>query len=111
MRARPSPSDDEASAAGWSATLIDNQHTEWRTLIFYIIHAINYHLSKLRGKAMATIDILSLIGKGEINKAQRDHLTKELRARRRKLLDAIKKVDQGLKALARKSKSKRRKKR
>jgi hypothetical protein len=66
---------------------------------------------QLRGKAMATIDILSLIGKGEINKAQRDHLTKELRARRRKLLDAIKKVDQGLKALARKSKSKRRKKR
>jgi hypothetical protein len=59
---------------------------------------------------MATIDILSLIGKGEMNKAQRDQLTKELRARRRKLLDAIRKVDQGLKALARKPKSKRRRK-
>jgi hypothetical protein len=58
---------------------------------------------------MATIDILSLIGKGEMNKAQRDQLTKELRARRRKLLDAIRKVDQGLKALA-KPKSKRRRK-
>jgi hypothetical protein len=59
---------------------------------------------------MATIDIYSLIGKGELNKAQRDHLEKELRARRRKLMDAIRKVDQGLKALARKPKSKRRRK-
>ena len=55
---------------------------------------------------MGTIDILGLIKKGDMSKEQAAHLRKELRDRKKKLVDAIKEIDRGLKALARKPKSK-----
>jgi hypothetical protein len=55
---------------------------------------------------MATIDILSLIKLGNLSAEQTARLKKRLRERKRELAAAMKKVDQGLKALAAKPKSK-----
>jgi hypothetical protein len=55
---------------------------------------------------MATIDILNLIKLGNLSAEQTARLKKRLRERKRELGAAIKKVDQGLKALGQKRKSK-----
>jgi hypothetical protein len=55
---------------------------------------------------MATIDILNLIKLGNLTAEQAAHLRKRLRDRKRELEAAMKKVDQGLKALGQKRKSK-----
>lgn len=48
---------------------------------------------------MATIDILNLIKLGNLSAEQAARLKKRLRERKRELAAAMKKVDQGLKAL------------
>jgi hypothetical protein len=58
------------------------------------------------GEAMATIDILSLIKLGNLSAEQTASLKKRLRQRKRELAAAMKKVDQGLKALQTKPRSK-----
>jgi hypothetical protein len=54
---------------------------------------------------MATIDILSLIKLGDLSPEQAAHLKKRLLTRKRDLAAALKKVDQGLKALEQKPKA------
>ena len=55
---------------------------------------------------MATIDILSLIKLGDLSDDQKAHLKNKLTERKRDLEAAMKRVDQGLKLLAKKSKAK-----
>lgn len=55
---------------------------------------------------MATIDILSLIKMGDLSDDQKAHLKAKLSERKKKLATAMKRVDQGLAALAKKSKTK-----
>jgi hypothetical protein len=54
---------------------------------------------------MATIDILSLIKLGDLSPEQAAHLKKRLLDRRRDLEAALKKVEEGLKALGQKPKA------
>ena len=55
---------------------------------------------------MGTVDILSLIKLGDLSDEQKAHLKKKLSERKKKLAAAMKRVDQGLKLLAKKSKAK-----
>ena len=61
---------------------------------------------QLKGKAMGTVDILSLIKLGNLSDDQKAHLKNKLTERKRDLEAAMKRVDQGLKLLAKKSKAK-----
>ena len=55
---------------------------------------------------MGTVDILSLIKLGNLSDEQKAHLKNKLTERKRDLDAAMKRVDQGLKLLAKKSKAK-----
>ena len=55
---------------------------------------------------MATIDILSLIKLGDLSDDQKAHLKNKLTERKRDLEAAMKRVDQGLALLKKKSKAK-----
>jgi hypothetical protein len=61
---------------------------------------------QLKGKAMGTVDILSLIKLGNLSDAQKAHLKDKLTERKRDLEAAMKRVEQGLALLKKKSKAK-----
>jgi hypothetical protein len=77
--------------------------------IMGVVKVRDNHLQR-EGKIMGTMDLLNLAKASGLTAAQKSELKKKLGAKKRELAGQIKSIDQGLKALA-KGTAKKRKKR